>query len=125
MEWNGPHSYKLDGTKGDSSKDKIEVENADWVEGAVYPEGHKKAGQPMSKTKKQWAEVDVAARQCWNCDGFSRDRNNHAWACRTHKAKWTVDTDYRGDGEKPGIYACCGKTNKADAGCAFEEHHLH
>lgn len=114
----------MDGTQSSSSKDKIEIDNPDWHEGAVYPEGHKKAGEPMSKTKKAWAEKDEPAKQCWNCNGFARERNNHAWACRTHKGRWTIDTDYRGEGEKPGVYACCGKTSEDEPGCAFSEHHF-
>eukprot|EP00041_Stephanoeca_diplocostata_P011648 m.193027 g.193027 ORF g.193027 m.193027 type:complete len:153 (+) comp18615_c0_seq6:724-1182(+) len=89
--------YSFEGVRKSRTKDRVEAPNPDFVEGATYPEGEK-AGQPIPKTIKVLVEADEIARKCWNCNGLSRDRNNHAWACRTHKGRWAEDRDYRGSG---------------------------
>ena len=77
-------------------------------------------GNPVPPTIKVLAPADEPARQCYNCDGFKRERTNHAWACRSHRARWAADSDYRGDGEPPGVWPCCGKTDPCETGCTFQ-----
>lgn len=68
------------------------------------------------------AEPDELPKKCWNCDGLSRERNNHAWACRRHKGNFTEDLSYRGSGPRPGVWSCCGREAKDEPGCCFQGH---
>jgi len=108
--------YSIEGKRTSRVKDRVEVPNPDWKEGAVDDEGNE-----LPKTVKHLVEGDEPAVQCWQCNQFGRIRNNHAWSCRSHKGSWAYAKDYKGDGEAPGVWSCCGSENRDEHGCAFQE----
>eukprot|EP00048_Salpingoeca_helianthica_P010275 m.147976 g.147976 ORF g.147976 m.147976 type:complete len:220 (+) comp15053_c0_seq1:368-1027(+) len=64
------------------------------------------------------------AVKCWTCNGFARASASHGWSCRAHKGRWTVDRSYRGEGQAPGVWACCGREVQAEPGCSFAAHNF-
>jgi hypothetical protein len=108
-------TYLEDGSRKGRVKVRVEVPNPAYTEGAVDEEG-----KEIPATIKELVPKDDAAARCWNCNNDSRERNNHAWSCRYHKGAWSEAKDYRGSGEAPGVWACCGKTESGEPGCAFD-----
>eukprot|EP00042_Codosiga_hollandica_P002395 m.11795 g.11795 ORF g.11795 m.11795 type:complete len:235 (-) comp16339_c0_seq2:47-751(-) len=109
-------NYAADGKKISKTKVKTTIPNPAYTEGAdetVTP-----------KTIDQFPPADVPARGCWNCNAKCRERNNHAWACRTHKGNWAEDYAYRGEGARPGVWSCCGREQKDEVGCTFAAHNF-
>lgn len=113
LKWR--ETYNEDGSRKSRVKVRENVPNPKYTEGAVDEDG-----EPVPETIKVLVEPDEAATKCWNCNNDSRERNNHAWACRAHKGRWSEATDYRGSGEAPGVWACCGKENANEPGCSFD-----
>eukprot|EP00055_Hartaetosiga_balthica_P004245 m.10791 g.10791 ORF g.10791 m.10791 type:complete len:221 (-) comp3726_c0_seq3:1057-1719(-) len=105
--------YNDEGKRAARKKVREEKPNPDFKEGGDEPE-----------TIQVEVEKDEPARKCWNCNHFARARNNHAWACRAHNGRFTEDSTYRGDGPRPGVWSCCGRTERSEPGCAFREHNF-
>ncbi len=91
--------YGADGKRTSRKKNRHAVPNPAFAEGAVTAEG-----TPVPATIDVEDDPETPALQCWNCDGFTRARNNHAWACRSHTGRWAEDRTFRGTGPAPGIW---------------------
>eukprot|EP00039_Didymoeca_costata_P009122 m.120717 g.120717 ORF g.120717 m.120717 type:complete len:225 (+) comp14371_c0_seq2:35-709(+) len=105
--------YDKEGKRTSRTKDRIEVPNPDWSESSP---------EDVPPTIKELVPPEEPAVKCWNCDFLGRERNNHAWACRSHRGRWTEDREYRGDGPTRGVWSCCGKETKDEPGCSFQMH---
>ncbi|EDQ90225.1 uncharacterized protein MONBRDRAFT_36643 [Monosiga brevicollis MX1] len=105
--------YDAEGKRVARKKLREAVPNEKFVAGGEEPE-----------TIEVEVPKDEAAMQCYFCNGKARDRNNHAWACRAHSGRFTEDRTYRGEGEAPGVWSCCGREERSEPGCAFRSHNF-
>ena len=102
-------------------KDRQAVPNPNFAPGAVNEDGTPSAATIDVEVDPDEAAIQVLfllvfpvyalfsnkdeCMQCWSCNGFSRPRNNHAWACRTHGGKWAEEmARLVGEAPPPGVW---------------------
>jgi len=120
--------YNAEGKKTARKKVKKKVPNPAF--GSMIPNpayavgGDQPEVIPAPETIEVSEDPGKPAQECWGCGGIFHEVYNNNYACRKHKGKFALDRNWRGEGEQPGVWTCCGSKTRADKGCVFKHHQL-
>eukprot|EP00050_Salpingoeca_kvevrii_P022550 m.127990 g.127990 ORF g.127990 m.127990 type:complete len:226 (-) comp9740_c1_seq5:1584-2261(-) len=115
VQWT--EKYNAEGKRTARKKKRIDVPNPDF-------DPAQEESKENSPTIQELADTLAPAAKCYLCDCLAHPEDNHAWACRSHKGRWAEDRDFRGSGERPGVWSCCGRQTRTEPGCSFQEHNF-